>query len=104
MGYHHAQYMKAKSKSNDKYKNYAEIKNLKQIYSQKYLKVVKYNYSLDESVQNFSSFESYIRIQDDELEIFNKKPLENPSYNHDQKGLETFTKTFKDEVFLLDDA
>ena len=104
MGYHHAQYMKAKTKINDKYKNYAEIENLKQIYSQKYLKVVKYNYSLDGSVQNFSSFESYIRIQDDELEIYNKKPLENPSYTPDEKGLDTFTKIFEDEIFLLDDA
>jgi len=38
----------------------------------------KYNYSLDEEVQNFCSFPSYIQVSEDgeELIIINKKPTE----------------------------
>ena len=58
--------------------------------------MLKYNYSLDPSVQNFSSYESYIRFEDGELEIYNKKPIENPTYVPDEKGhLEDKTKTYK---------
>ena len=55
---------------------------------------------MDKSVQNFSSFESYVRINDDELEIYNKMPINNPKYVPDKNILDR--NTIKED-FLLDD-
>lgn len=48
---------------------------------------VKYNYALDDDIQNFPAFESYFSLkgvgeedEDLELEIWNRKPIENPKY------------------------
>ncbi len=58
------------------------IRNIKRRFRRTNIPCVKYNYGLDETVQNFSNFHAYFHLSDDESEvlIFNKKPKENPEY------------------------
>ena len=43
---------------------------------------MKYNYALEDDVQNFTCFEAYIQIQEEGkyLQIVNRKPVENTEY------------------------
>jgi hypothetical protein len=46
------------------------------------IKIVKYNYSIDPTVQTYSCFEGYMHLSLDgkELMIVNKKPLSSKDY------------------------
>lgn len=44
------------------------------------IEIVKYNSSLDSTVQNFPTIDGFIQVIDGELIITNKKPVELPKY------------------------
>jgi hypothetical protein len=50
--------------------------------TEKPIECIKYNYSLEDKVQNFTSYESTIELSKDhqELLIYNKKPIFNEVY------------------------
>jgi len=67
-------------------------------------KCYKYNQSIDQSVQNFASYEAILELSKDgtRLNITNKKPIENPKYVLEsdpaqvQKALEKFKQAKSD--------
>lgn len=65
-----------------KNKNFEEIQESRQYLSSFDVPCVKYNYSLDQEVQNFSCFEALIRLTPEfkTLEIFNMKQIPNHKY------------------------
>ena len=59
-----------------------EIEHIKTHFKQQKVSVIKYNYAVDDSVQNSSCFEAFLQLSEDEefLMITNKKPDEDPEY------------------------
>ena len=57
----------------------------------------KYNYSLEDTVQNFGSFQSYIEIKGEELIITNRKPVSKKKYvlEPDPKKVKEMRDRFK---------
>lgn len=47
------------------------------------IKCFKYNHSIDDTIQNFTSFQSYLSLSEDGqyLNIVNRKPIENLIYS-----------------------
>ena len=55
----------------------------------KKISATKYNYALDQNVQNFGCYECYIQLQkNDDVIIMNKRIIENPKYVLEQDPLE----------------
>jgi hypothetical protein len=59
-----------------------DIERIKEWMTNNRIDCVKYNYSLEEEVQNFSTFDGQIQLSDDAkfLYIFNRKPVANDLY------------------------
>ena len=59
-----------------------QIEVLKKVFKNNKIKIKKYNYAIDESVQNFSSFDAYLQLSEDETKfiVTNKKPVNDPEY------------------------
>lgn len=59
-----------------------EYNNIKEWMYGNRIDCVKYNYSLEKEVQNFSTFDGQIQLSEDGryLYIFNRKPVENDLY------------------------
>lgn len=54
----------------------------KWIFKNNKVSIKKYNYAIDDTVQNFSCFDGFLQLSEDEkyLIITNKKPVNNPEY------------------------
>lgn len=61
------------------------------------MKIIKYNCSLDRNVQNFQTYEGYMQVIDNQLIITNKKPLDNPKYQHDVSRVLESDPHYRDE-------
>lgn len=74
--------MKAKEIIDLSAKNIEEILEVKDILKNSSINAYKYNTSLDESVQNFCSYEALIELQQngETINIYNKKPNEQMDY------------------------
>ena len=59
-----------------------QVEDLKKVFKNNKVSIKKYNYSIDDTVQNFSCFDSFLQLSEDEqyLIITNKKPVNNPEY------------------------
>jgi hypothetical protein len=62
--------------------NFSKIKTLEKKLKVSRVDCVKYNYGLDEEVQNFKTFDSQVQISDDGLTLMliNRKPVANKQY------------------------
>ena len=61
--------------------NYDEIKQLRKFFSSNKIQIVKYNFSLDDCVQNSSIYDGYLQIgTNDQLKIVTLKPREIQKY------------------------
>ena len=59
-----------------------QIEDLKKIFKKNKVIIKKYNYAIDDMVQNFSCFDAFLQLSEDEqhLIITNKKPVDNQEY------------------------
>lgn len=76
--YHRERYAEAKKRIDTETKNIEEILDIKEELTTRRIMGFKYNYSLQEVVQNFASFHMYIELnkEADYLYIYNRKPVE----------------------------
>ena len=76
--YHMKQYFLNKQKQEKCLKNYNEIEDIRDFFSQNKVKMTKLNHSLDLSTQRFTQFQSYMQLSanNEFIEIVNKKPVE----------------------------
>ena len=58
------------------------LDEIEEKFKTKRIKCYKYNYNIDEKVQNFRQFEAYLSLSKDgtQLIITNMKPISNPEY------------------------
>lgn len=71
--------------------NEKEIEEIQKIFSENKVKCIKCNFTLDESIQNFMQFDSFLELKNDEMMITNKKIIEEPEYilEADQKVMQS---------------
>ena len=62
--YHSEKYQKAKERIDQEFSNIDEIANIRAEYSSKKMEIVKYNYMMDEAVQNFPCYDGYIQLKE----------------------------------------
>ena len=75
-------YMLAKQRIDKIKDNIEEFQEIKEYLLSNEINAFKYNTSLDESVQNFCSYEAIIEVTNDgkSLNIYNKKPIDRTEY------------------------
>ena len=59
-----------------------QVEDLKRVFKNNKVRIKKYNYAIDDTVQNFSSFDGFLQLSENEKNfiITNKKPVDNPEY------------------------
>lgn len=56
------------------------LQKARERFTNKRIPCMKYNHALEDVVQNFSTYQSYIQLKDNQLLIVNKKPVDNQEY------------------------
>lgn len=62
--HHHEMYQKAKERIDKEHKNIDEIANIRAEYQMNKIEMVKYNYMMDDAVQNFACNDGYLQLTD----------------------------------------
>lgn len=89
----------------DQVRNHNEIHEITTWLSENKIDCVKYNYSLDDSVQNFTSYEATIELSKDfnELIITNRKPIANEVYVLEADPLTVEKIKFQEQIVALEE-
>jgi hypothetical protein len=84
--------------------NIDEISGSRSYLSSRDIPCVKYNYSLDSEVQNFSCFDSVIRLSEDlkTLNIYNMKPIPNDKYVLEADPCELEKIRLREQIFKIE--
>jgi hypothetical protein len=73
-------YRKSAVEIDEAYQNYNEINEIYNFMRESKIKIIKYNNTFDSTVQNLSSYEGFMQIEDGYLNLFLKKPQEKPKF------------------------
>ena len=97
--FHKLMYNIQKRRFNEEKSNNFGLYRAKERFINNLVNCVKYNYSLEESVQNFSTFSAFIQLIGQYFKLIIKKPIEDPQYvlQSDPKEVEKIIKERKED-------